>query len=112
MPLIKETVTLAANETANPLQGSQYEYLPWAAAVQFAILADAGDVIRASVFSGSDVLQQESQIDTKPVADAIQFPWDYNLEDVAMAGERLGVTVTDASGLGGVVRVAVRITPL
>lgn len=112
MPLIKTTTTLAANASANPLQGSQYEYLPFDALVEFAILGDAGDTINASVFSGSDVLMQNSQVDDKAVADAIVYPDDYSLQDVAAAGERLGITITDASGAGGTVRCAVRITPL
>ena len=112
MPTIRQSTTLAANASANPLQGSQYEYLPFDAVVEFAILADAGDTINASVFSGSDVLLQNSQVDTLAVATPIQYPENYDIRDVAAAGERLGVTVTDASGLGGTVRTVVRITPL
>jgi len=112
MPTIKTTTTLAANASANPLQGSQYEYLPFDAQVAFAILADAGDTINASVFSGSDLLLQNSQVDTLAVATPIQFPENFDIVDVAAAGERLGVTVTDASGAGGTVRCVVRITPV
>ena len=112
MPTIRQTTTLAANASANPLQGSQYEYLPFDAVVEFAILADAGDTVNASVFSGSDVLLQNAQVDALAVATPIQYPENYDIRDVAAAGERLGVTVTDASGAGGVVRTVVRITPL
>ena len=44
MPTIRRTTVLAANATANPLQGSQYEYLPFNAMVEIAILAIADSV--------------------------------------------------------------------
>ena len=112
MPLIKQTTVLAANATANPLQGSQYEYLPFDALVEFAILAIAPSVATASVFSGSDVLQQRTEVDGLALASPIIYPDHYNLQDVAAAGERLGVELQDISGLGTTVRTAVRITPL
>ena len=113
MPLIKTiNANVAAGATINPLQGNQYEYLPFDAMVEFAILADAGDTFNASVFSGSDVLMQNSQVDTLAVANPILYPDHYSLSDVAAAGERLGVTLTNAGGAAGDVRVAVKITPL
>lgn len=112
MPLIKVRTTMAANGTAFPLQGNQYEFLPFDALVEFAILGDAAAVVNASVFSGSDVLQQESQIDDLAVANPIIYPDHYNLQDVAAAGERLGVSLTEAAGATPIVRTNVRITPL
>jgi hypothetical protein len=37
VPSIRASASLAAGATANPLQGNQYEYLPFPARVQFAI---------------------------------------------------------------------------
>ena len=112
MPTIKNKHTFtAAGQTFNPLVGNQYEYLPFNAVVEFAILADAGDVVNASVFSGSDVLLQNSQLDEKAVASPVQYPWDYDIQDVAAAGERLGVTLTNTTA-DAIVRTVVRITPL
>jgi len=103
---------LAANATANPLQGSQYEYLPFNAMVEMCILAIAPSVAQASVFSGSDVLLQNEVIDGLALATPVLYPDHFDIQDVAAAGERLGVTVTDISGLGTTVRTVVRITPL
>lgn len=114
MPTIKNKHAFTAvGQTFNPLVGSQYEYLPFNALVEFAILGDAANTgeIMASVFSGSDVLLQNSEIDTKAVAEPIQYPWDYDIQDVAAAGERLGVTLTNTVD-ADIVRTVVRITPL
>lgn len=112
MPLIKVRTTMAANGTAFPLQGNQYEFLPFDALVEFAILGDAAAAVNASVFSGSDVLQQESLIDDLAVANPILYPDHYSLQDVAGAGERLGVSLTEVGGATPIVRTNVRITPL
>ena len=112
MPTIRRTTVLAANATANPLQGSQYEYLPFNAMVEIAILAIADSVAQASVFSGSDVLLQNEGVDGLALATPIVYPDHYEIQDVAAAGERLGVTITDISGAGTTVRTVVRITPV
>ena len=114
MPLIKARSSLAANARDFPLQGSQYEYLPFDAGVLFAVLADAAGVVNASVFSGSDVLQQSSQIDILAVASPIIFPDHYSLQDYAARGERLNVDLQEAAGAAGptVVRTNVMIQPV
>lgn len=113
MPLIKTLDQgIADGATINPLQGNQYEYLPFDALVQFAILADAGDTWLATVFSGSDVLMQNSIADALALANPIIYPDHYNLEDVAAAGERLGIQLTNNTGAVADVRTAVRIIPL
>ena len=112
MPLIKRTTTLAANGQAFPLQGSQYEFLPFDALVEFALLADAGDAIDASAFSGSDVLLENSQIDALAVATPITYPDDYSLTDVAAAGERIGVAYRETAGVISIARTSVKITAL
>lgn len=113
MPLIKTLDQgVADGATINPLQGNQYEYLPFDALVQFAILADAGDTWLGTVFSGSDVLMQNSIVDALALANPIIYPDHYNLEDVAAAGERLGIQLTNNTGAVADVRTAVRIIPL
>lgn len=112
MPTIRRTNVLAANASANPLQGSQYEYLPFDAMVEMAILAIAPSVAQASVFSGSDVLLQNETVDGLALATPLVYPDHFDIQDVAQAGERLGVTITDISGAGTTVRTVVRITPL
>lgn len=112
MPLIKVSTTMTANGTANPLSGNQYEFLPFDAAVAFAVLADTGATVRASIYSGSDVLMQDSPVDILAVANPIINPDHYNLTDVAAAGERLSVELREMAGLTPVVRTNVMITPI
>ena len=51
MPLIKVRTALGANATANPMAGSQYEYLPYAAYIEVGVAADAVGVL-TTVSSG------------------------------------------------------------
>jgi hypothetical protein len=109
--LIRKVISAATVAgTYFPLQGSQYEYLPFNAYVEFAILQTGGtDANLATVFSGSDVLQEQSPIDVK--ATAPTYPDDFLLADAAAAGERLGIQVTKVD-TNDAINVAVRITPL
>jgi len=114
MPLISVRSSLGANGVATPLVGSQYERLPFDALVEFAVLADTGVIVDASIFSGTDVLMQNSQLDELAVATAIQYPEHYALQDVAADGEKLGMNLQETAGAvgPGIVRTKVRITPL
>ena len=109
--LIRKTIAAAAAAGSYfPLQGSQYEYLPFNAYVEFAILEDTGtDANLATVYSGSDVLLEQSPIDVK--ATAPTYPDDFLVADAAAAGERLGVQITKV-GTTDAITIAVRITPL
>lgn len=113
MPLIKTiNQAIADNAVVTPWQGSQYEILPFDAEIFVALLADAGDVWLASVFSGSDVLLENSQIDQLALATPITFPDDYSLSDVAAFNERLGCRLTNNTGAVADVRTALKIDPL
>lgn len=113
MPFILDQQTgIADGVTVNTLQGSQYEYLPFAAFVEFAIYADTGDSWTVSVFSGSDVLAQGFTAPILATASPIIYPDNYLFSDVAAAGERLGVQCTNRTGGVADIRTAVRITPL
>jgi len=112
MPTIRVNNVLAAGVPTFPLQGSQYEYLPFNARVEFAIIETtaviAGDVI-ATIFSGTDVLQQAGAI-TEKSGGATVYPDDFLLDDVAAAGERLSVELVSIAGAN--VQTTVKITPL
>jgi len=113
MPTIRVTNTLAAGVPTFPLQGNQYEYLPFNARVEFAMLETTavliGDV-QATVFSGTDILQQSGPINGV-VAGSPIYPDDFLLDDVAAAGERLSVQLLSAAGAADV-QTVVKITPL
>jgi len=111
MPTIRVTTTnIAANATAFPLQGNQYEYLPFNAQVEFATVANAVG-IQATVYSGSDVLQQAGACTVKATSPV--YPDDFLLSDVAMAGERISVELRETAGVATTdIETVVRITPL
>lgn len=111
MPLMKKRTTMTANGTALPLVGDQYEYLPFNALVEFAVLADTGATVNATIYSGSDVLMQQSQTDILAVASPIIWPDHYSLNDVAARGERISVQLQEAAAGTPIVRTNVRVTP-
>lgn len=112
MPLLKKRTTMTASGIAFPLQGDQYEYLPFNALVEFAVLGDTGASVRGTVFSGSDLLMQSSLIDILAVASPILYPDHYSLNDIAARGERLGVELLETAAGTPIVRTQVRVTPV
>lgn len=113
MPTIRATNVVAAGVPFFPLQGNQYEYLPFNARVEFAVVEVTavlvGDVL-ATIFSGTDILQQAGGITGKAAGNPV-YPDDFLLDDVAAAGERLSVELNSALG-AATVQTVVKITPL
>lgn len=113
MPSILVTTTGAADgSTTSPLAGSQYEYLPFDAFVEFAVYADTGDTFTVTIFSGTDVLMQSSTLPILATAAPIIYPDHFYLNDTALAGERLGIQAVNGTGGVADFRTLVRITPL
>jgi len=110
--ILKHTTGAAAGATIYPVQGNQYEYLPFDAYLEFAIYADTGDVWTLTVFSGSDVLMQSSPMPILATAAPILYPDHYYLNDVAAAGERIGVEAVNGTGGVADFRCLVKITPM
>jgi len=111
MPSIVVRTALGANGTASPLQGSQFENLPFNALVEFGIVADATGVL-ATVQSGTDILQEEGPVQIKTINTQAVYPDDFNLSDVAGYNERISVKLRDTSGVARVVMTTVKITPI
>lgn len=109
---MKVRTTMTANGEAFPLVGQQYETLDFDALVEFSILADTGATVRGTVYSGTDVLLQNSLVDILAVASPILYPDHYNLSDGAGAGEKLSVQLFEGAAGTPVVRTSVRITPV
>lgn len=106
-------VDVADGSTTFPWQGRVYEILPFDAMIQVAILADAGDTFNATIISGTDILMGPAdRLDNLAIATPLTFPQDYQLQDVAAAGERLVCEVTNATGGVATFRTAVMITPV
>lgn len=114
MPIIRKVTDTASAGTYFPLQGSQYEYLPFNALLEFAIIsvdATGTNALKATVYSGSDLLQEQSDVDVKTSRNAI-YPDDFTLQDVAAAGERIGVQLDATASANAEALTVVRITPL
>jgi len=111
--VIQGSVSIAASSVVdNVLTGSQFEFLPRHSALEFGLNGDAnGADLRVDVYSGSDVLMENASMSVQnriPV-----YPDDYQLNDVAAAGERIKVRARNTSAAGArVLFFAVRITPL
>lgn len=95
--LIQSSQSINANTTVdNLLSGSQFEFLPWDASLAFAINGDTnGADLRFDVYSGQDVLAENATCNAQnriPVN-----PDDFNLRDVAAAGERIKIRIRNTS---------------
>lgn len=110
MPLIQNSVSVAANTvTDNVLSGSQFEFLPYDAALNFGMTASATGLI-VDVYSGQDTL-------TEALAPSLQnrvpiYPDDFNLTDVAGAGERIKIRVRNTTAGALTFFYAVQINPV
>lgn len=95
MPVIQNSVSVAANATNdNVLAGSQFEYLPYDAQLQFGLVGSAAGLV-TDVYSGPDVLAENMGLSTAnrfPI-----YPDDFVLTDMAAAGDRLKVRVRNTT---------------
>jgi hypothetical protein len=113
MPLIQGSASIALSSVNdNVLQGSQFEFLPYDAFLEFGLTGDAnGADLRVDVFSGQDILLENapmSIVNRIPI-----YPDDYNLTDVAAAGERIKIRARNTSAAAArTLHFAVRINPL
>lgn len=112
MPVIQGQTSIAAGAVNdNVLAGSQFEFLPYNARIEFGLNGDgAGGDLRVDVYSGQDVLMESGVMsiqDRIPV-----YPDDYQLTDVAAAGERIKVRARNVGVGAAVLYHAVRITPI
>lgn len=113
MPLIQSSVSVAAASVVdNVLAGSQYEFLPYDAFLEFGLVGDANAAdLRLDVYSGQDVLGENmtpSAQNRTPV-----YPDDFSLNDVAAGGERIKVRVrNNNAGAARTLFFAVKITPV
>lgn len=110
MPAISVQTTVAANGTVeNILTGSQYEYLPYDALVEFGLVASAVGLV-LDVYSGQDIIAEGW---TPSFANRIPvYPDDFPMSDVAAAGERLKIRARNTTGGALTLYTTVRISPL
>lgn len=110
MPLIQGSVSIAATSVNdNVLAGSQFEFLPYDARVAFGLVASATGLV-LDVYSGQDALCEALAPST-----ANRFPInpdDFNLQDVAAAGERMKIRARNTTGGALTLFFAVNIMPI
>lgn len=111
MPMIQKRIVLALNSTASALADDQFEYLPYNALVEIALLADATGVL-ATIYSGGDLLMDEGPVPIGTINVFPKYQDDYHLQDVAAGGERLKIRLRDTSGAQRIVMVGVRISQI
>ena len=112
MPTISQLNTVLTLVTVdNVLTGSQFEFLPFDAMLEFGMTSSGvvGDWI-VDVFSGQDVLLEQGSVsilDRQPI-----YPDDFTLTDVAGAGERIKIRIRNSSAGTLNFFTTLRITPL
>ncbi len=97
-PQLNFSQALTANQLGfNPISGWQYEYLPWPA--QVIILLRSTDVnLRATVYSGSETIQERSPVQGGGTAGVT--PSELNtpaISFIAAAGDRLKVVIDNTT---------------
>lgn len=109
MPVIQSSVSVAANATNdNVLQGSQFEFLPYDAFLEFGVVGSATGLV-ADIYSGQDTIAEGMALSTQnrfPV-----YPDDYPLNDVAAAGERIKIRIRNTTAGSLTCFYSVRLTP-
>jgi len=110
MPLVQNTVSIAANATLeNAMAGSQFEFLPYNAMLEFGLQGSAAGLV-ADVYSGQDVLAEGMAL---PLQNRYPlYPDDFNLNDVAAGGERIKVRIRNTTAGALSAFWAIRITPV
>ena len=98
MPVLTWTQSVAAGATYEPLNGWQYEYVPFGGAIR--VLHDAVAVgVVATVTSGSDTLQERSPLGAGGTAGVMPSSLDVpELTDLVAAGDRLKILYENTTG--------------
>lgn len=112
MPLISLVTTVLTLVTVeNLLTGSQFEFLPYDAFLEFGLTTSGivGDWI-VDVYSGQDVLLESGNVSILNRAPV--YPDDFSLNDAAAGGERIKIRARNSSAGTLVFHTALKITPL
>ncbi len=113
MPTFRFNVTLAANgQSSAALQGWQYEYLPWPAAVTVLDRATTAAVVTSKT-SGSETIVEESPVQaggtdgvTPSALNTSPDSWQ------AAAGDRLKVNYRETAGAAAIIDGIIDVEPL
>ncbi len=109
MPSFTFSDAILAGATNRPLDGWQYEYLPWPAEVT--VLARATAIAMVNTYtSGSETIVEESPVQAGGTAGTIPSPLNTPVQGwMAAAGDRLKLSYRNTSGgtitLDGIIEV-------
>jgi len=112
MPSFTFSQIFTANGTVRPLEGWQYEYLPWPAEVQ--VLARSTDANIVAVYtSGSETIVEESPVQAGGTIGVIPSPLNTPIQGWhAAAGDRLKLNYRETAGGTPTIDGIIEITPL
>ena len=110
MPVIQNQTSIAANAVIdNILTGSQFEYLPYNAKIDFGLVAAATGLL-IDVYTGQDIVAESFE---PPSTNRFPVnPDDYTLSDVARAGERMKVRARNTTGAAIILFHSIIISPV
>lgn len=110
MPLVTKNQSIGAGASLSIMADSIYEFLPWAALLEFAVLGSAAGLL-FSISSGSDILAEEQPVGLGTLNVPPKYPDDFQLNDVAGQSEKIKFLVKNPTGGAISCMAAVRITP-
>lgn len=111
MPSQTFTNSITAGSSAQPLNGSQFEFINDDAAVVIGMLAEATGIL-ASVYAGPDLVMEEGPV---PIGSANQIPVipDHQIVgEYVGAGTRMKVNLRNTTGGTIAVKTLVKISPI
>lgn len=110
MPTIQSSVSVASNATIeNVFAGSQFEFAPYNATIEIAVLGAVVGVV-ADVSTGQDVVAENMSVPNKAGFPVI--PDDFTVQDVVRAGERVKLRLRNTTGAAIVVNFCMRMFPV
>ena len=112
MPSFTFSEAVLAGATSRPLEGWQYQYLPWPAEVT--VLARATAIAMVAVYtSGSETIVEESPVQAGGTAGVIPAPLNTPVQGwMAAAGDLLKLSYRNTSGATITVDGIIEVIPL
>jgi len=96
MPTVQSSVSVAANSVNdNVISGSQFEFMPYAAKLDFGLTGSAAGLL-VDIYSGQDIVCESFALNANnriPI-----MPDDFTLKDIAAPGDRLKIRVRNTTG--------------
>jgi len=112
MPSFTFSTLMVANGTIRPLDGWQYEYLPWPAEVQVLARSTLVGVVNTYT-SGSETIVEESPVQAGGTIGVIPSSLNTPIQGwYAAAGDRLKLSYRETAGTAPTIDGIIEITPL